>query len=133
MPWRMTLEWPTLWRTIRRSRMLWSAMWLLETRIMANYDIGDLVRLTGTFTVQDVLTDPSTITLRIKDPAGVEIEFTYAGGGIVRDGVGVYHYDAEIDLSGFWTYRWEGGGAVVTAGEKRLYVRTTAFTGDESA
>jgi len=102
--------------------------------IKANvYDIGDLVRLSAIFKVLEVETDPSTVTVRIIDPSGVKEVLTYADEEVTRDTTGRYHYDLLITESGYWSYRWEGTGAVVTAAEARLYVRSSKFTETESA
>lgn len=93
---------------------------------MANtYDKGDVVRLTGTFTdasTPPVLADPTTVVLRLRNPAGVT-----STPATVKDSVGVYHYDLSLDTVGEWAYRWEGTGAVQTAEEATLYVRATRF------
>ena len=95
---------------------------------MANiYDKGDLVRLTATFTVSSVNTDPTAIALKVQDPSGNEATYTYALGKVTKDGTGLYHYDLSIDETGYWYYRWEGTGAVVSAGEAHLLVRRTEF------
>lgn len=94
------------------------------------YDVGDLVRLTGTFTDADgVATDPTAITIRIKTPARVETTYTYGvDAGVERDSTGVYHIDVDITQVGTWFYRWAGTGAVKAAQENVLTVRESAFT-----
>ena len=95
---------------------------------MANiYDKGDLVRLTATFTVSSVNSDPTAIALKVQDPSGNEATYTYALGQITRTATGQYRYDLTIDETGYWYYRWEGTGAVVSAGEAHLLVRRTEF------
>jgi len=95
---------------------------------MANiYDKGDLVRISVTFTVSGVDTDPTTVALKIKDPEETITTYTYAASEIIKDAVGKYHKDIPINASGRWYYRWEGTGAVVTAGESYLQARQGAF------
>jgi hypothetical protein len=91
------------------------------------YDKGDLVRLTATFTVSDVNTDPTAVTLKIQDPSGNETTYTYALGQITKTATGQYRYDLTIDETGYWYYRWEGTGAVVASAEAHLLVRATEF------
>lgn len=90
---------------------------------MAVYDVGDSVRVTGTFTVASVVTDPTTVTLEVKDPSGNVATYTYALSEVTRSGTGVFYKDLTIDEAGIWTYRWSGTGAVVSAGEEWLEVR----------
>ena len=95
---------------------------------MANiYDKNDLVRISATFTVASVNTDPTTVSLKVQDPSGNEATYTYALGQVTKDSTGNYHYDLAIDESGYWYYRWEGTGAVVSAAEAHLLVRRTEF------
>ena len=95
---------------------------------MANiYDKNDLVRLSATFTVASVATDPTAISLKVQDPSGNETTYTYALAQVTKDGTGLYHYDLTIDETGYWYYRWEGTGAVVSAAEAHLLVRRTEF------
>jgi hypothetical protein len=97
---------------------------------MANlYDIGDLVRLTGNFKdVNNVLTDPSIITLEVIDPALKQTNYVYGiGNQIVKSSTGIYYTQTSPDQSGKWQYRWLGTGAVTTAEAGFFYVRASAF------
>lgn len=94
---------------------------------MTTYDKGDVVRLSATFgNVSDVATDPTTVILRVKNSAGTTV-YTYAAAQISRDSAGNFHKDLALTVVGEWSYRWEGTGAVETAGEARLFVRPTRF------
>ena len=89
------------------------------------YDIGDIVRLTGTFTVSSVNTDPTTITLKTKDPTGNVDIYTYALSQITKSATGIFYKDISIDEAGTWRYEWTGTGAVATVEEGQIYVRKT--------
>ena len=91
------------------------------------YDKGDLVCITATFTVSDVNTDPTAISLKVQDPSGNEATYTYALGQVTKTGTGLYRYDLTIDETGYWYYRWEGTGAMVSSAEAHLLVRATEF------
>lgn len=92
---------------------------------MANvYDKGDLVRITGTFTVASVATDPTTITLKVKDPSGNVDTYTYALSQVTKSSTGVYYKDISLDEAGYWYYQWTGTGAVESVDEDYLVVRT---------
>ena len=97
---------------------------------MANtYDKGDLVRITGAFTVAGTATDPTTVTLKILRPAGTSaLTYTYAAAEITKDSVGNYHKDITIDTEGEWYYRWIGTGTVVSESEDYFFVRDAVVT-----
>lgn len=87
---------------------------------MANYPVGDVVRVSATFTLNSSATDPTTITLRVKSLStsgpGLNV-YVYGSSSIVRDSAGSYHYDVVTSASGTYYYRWEGTGTVIAAAE----------------
>ena len=91
------------------------------------YDKNDRLRLWGLFQVAGVDTDPTTITLKIKTPAAVTTTYTYALGEITKSATGRYYRDVTLDQVGVWYYRFEGAGAVISAGEENFTVRATQF------
>jgi hypothetical protein len=91
------------------------------------YDKGDLVRVKATFTVNAVLTDPTTITLKVKDPEGTVTTYTYAGGAVSKTSTGLYYKDVSVTNDGMWYYRFEGTGTVQSAGESSFRVRKSEF------
>lgn len=72
------------------------------------YDKGDLVRLTATFTVNDAVTDPTTVTLYIRSGAGVLTTLVYGSSSITKVSVGVYRYDYSASTAGDVSFRWAG-------------------------
>jgi len=93
---------------------------------MANvYNKGDAVRLSATFTVGGAATDPTTVTLKVRDPSGNVATYTYALAEITKDATGQYHKDVSIDETGRWEYRWVGTGAVATAQEAHLLAQAS--------
>lgn len=95
---------------------------------MNNYETGNLVTITATFTnLSGAPADPSTVTLKVQDPEGVETVYTYALGEITRTGVGAYSIAVAVAKAGFWTYRWEGTGTVYAAQEARFNVDGSIF------
>ena len=94
------------------------------------YDKGDFARITVTFTVSGVATDPTTVTFKMREPDGVITTWTTvpAVGSIVDDaGAGVFHVDWPVDQTGTHHYRWEGTGAAAAAGEGILIGRPSVF------
>jgi hypothetical protein len=89
--------------------------------------VGDLVRITGTFSVAGVATDPTTVTLKVRTPSGAVSTYTYAGGGVTKDATGVYRRDVSATEPGRWLYRWEGTGTAEAAEEGSFDVEMSAF------
>ena len=91
------------------------------------YDLGDLVKVSATFTDADtgLAADPTTVKLSVKDPAGIVTPYVYlTDAEIVRDGVGLYHANLDVDQSGKWYARWFSEGTGQAAEETRFQVRT---------
>jgi hypothetical protein len=84
---------------------------------------GDVETVTATFTDENGdLTDPTTITLKVMDPSGNTNTYTYSGGTITKDDVGVYSKDLTWDEPGEWTGEWisTGTGAGVEPFQRRV-------------
>jgi hypothetical protein len=92
------------------------------------YDIGDVVRVTCTFTNgAGANTDPTTVTLKVKTPAQVTTPYTWALGTVTRSAVGIFYKDISLTMSGEWFYRFEGTGAVESAEEANILVEASEF------
>lgn len=92
---------------------------------MANrYWQGQAVRLSCTFTVNAVATDPTTVTLKVKDPGGSVVTYTYALGQVTRSAAGVYYKDISTDETGTWQYQWLGTGTCEAVDEDKFEVFT---------
>ena len=88
---------------------------------MDNLNVGDVVRLRAVFSVLNVNTDPSTITLQVQSPSGVTTSYTYAGAQVTKEGTGIYYYNLSVNEAGWWVYQWTGTGTVeVVQGNKIL-------------
>lgn len=94
---------------------------------MNTYNIGNLVRLSSAFTTQaGAPVDPTTITVRIKDPTGHITVLTYPAN-ISKDDTGAFHADFVPTMSGYHSYRWEGTGAATAAAETQFSVNPSAI------
>ena len=88
---------------------------------MNSYPVQELVRLVVQFIAPlqgNAPVDPTDVTVTLTPPGDTEPQVTVdfeSGGGIVRDGPGVYHYDFVPGLMGQWLYRWQGTGAVIAS------------------
>jgi hypothetical protein len=88
--------------------------------------IGSKPRLIGRFKRDNVLTDPDTVTLKIKAPSGAETTYAYPAD-VAKQATGVYYYDLPITESGIWYWRWIGTGAVADANEGEFPVEESSF------
>jgi hypothetical protein len=81
---------------------------------MAIYQIGQLVRLAAAFTDEDdVAVDPTTVTVTITNPSGTDTAYVYGTDAeVVKDSIGNYHVDYEVDENGLWTHRWVSTGTI---------------------
>ena len=74
--------------------------------VLNAYDMGDCVRLSCTFaTCSSTAGDPTTVALTIRDPDGVETEYTYAAGKVARSTTGSYYKDVTLSTAGTYYYR----------------------------
>jgi len=74
-------------------------------------------------------TDPSTITLRLISPAGVETSYVYLTDDEVQQtDAGDYTCDVTPDEPGRWRFRWETtGDGTTVASEGDFLVQDSAF------
>lgn len=94
------------------------------------YDVGDGVRFKATITDLDgSAADPTTVTVKIRDPSGNTETLVYGvDGDVKKSGTGIYYVDRTIDEAGVWRHRWAGTGAVVVAEEAGLTVKEQVVT-----
>ena len=89
----------------------------------SSYDRGDLVRLTATFTVGAVATDPSGVVLYIRQPDGSLTTLTYGvDAAIAKVSTGVYRYDYNAATAGPVSYRWAGTSPAQAADQNSFFV-----------
>ena len=83
------------------------------------YDIGDMVKVTGTFRDSDeVLVDPAGVECHVESPDGVVTSPT-----VTNPSVGVYDAIVEPDSAGDWWFAFDGEGGVQASEERRFVVR----------
>lgn len=91
---------------------------------MADYDIGDVVRLSATFAVEDVATDPDTVTVLYRVHGQDPTTLAYpTDPEVIKDAVGEYHADVVLTSHGLHWYRWESTGAAQAAEQSSFSVR----------
>jgi hypothetical protein len=92
------------------------------------YDIGDLVRCTGTFASSGTNVNPEAVMCKVKAPSGKVTTYTYGtDAALVRDSTGVYHVDVSVAVAGDYIYRFESTGTGQAAAEGLFSVRSTSF------
>lgn len=79
---------------------------------MAAYDIGNKIRITGTFTDplnNDAKVDPVTVYCSVYTPSGQKTDYEYVvDTEIIKSSTGIYYMDVPLDESGNWYVRWWG-------------------------
>lgn len=86
---------------------------------IATYTVGQPVRITATFKVGSTLTNPTTVTVQVKDPDGA-----ITTPAATNDSTGVYHVDITPAKKGRYAYRVAGTGACIAAAEGEFNART---------
>lgn len=89
------------------------------------YDIGDVVRITGSFAQASVALDPTTVSLQVKTPDGVITTYVYpTDSALVRTATGNYRLDYLVTQSGNHWYRWLSTGTGAAGEQNWFAVRT---------
>ena len=70
-----------------------------------------------------VLTNPTTVTLKLEDPTGTEQSHTDA----TQDATGKYHRDVTVTGAGGWAWRWIATGTVQQVDEGVFDVLPSRF------
>jgi hypothetical protein len=93
---------------------------------MAKINVGDVQRVSALniTNVAGVVTDPTTLTLKVRKPGDTAVT-TYTYGEdviVVKDSTGNFHADLPLDTEGTWRYDWVGTGAAAFSEGGRFYV-----------
>ena len=90
--------------------------------------IGTTTRIFATLFVDDVPTDPNTLTLIITDPAGSNTFYEFnIDPEIVQDGVGVFHFDLQLTQRGTWLFAWTSNTSLVAFESGQIVVAQQAL------
>ena len=80
---------------------------------MATYYEGAGIDFIVAFaTTAGTAADPTTVTLKVKDPAGTATTYTYALAEVSKTATGAYHKQLTGTLAGTYHWRWVGAGAL---------------------
>lgn len=94
------------------------------------YDIGDKPRAVARFAdVEGNPVTPTSITVKVKNPSGLEVAYTSPHISITTPlpGVVVFEFPAVLDVDGVWFIRIIGTAGVNAAVEASFIVRPSAF------
>jgi hypothetical protein len=102
----------------------------------STYDIGDIVRITGTFTdTGDVVGDPTTVNFLYDTPSSTApttatrtSTASGAVGGITKSSTGIYYYDVASTGRGLYEARFTSTGSLAASGESWFSVRPQRVT-----
>lgn len=83
------------------------------------YKLNDGVTLLAEFHLKatSALADPTTVTLKVRDPNGTITTYTRAGGTITKLDTGWYKKQITATVGGLWSYSWHGTGTVPVSAE----------------
>lgn len=86
--------------------------------------IGNGVTTTQQFrNTAGTLTDPSTVTLVVREPDGTRVTYIYGTDvEVVRASAGVFTFSHTPDQVGRYGYRWVGTGTVAYAEEQFITI-----------
>lgn len=81
------------------------------------YDVGDTAVISAVYrTTLGVLYDPANVWGRFTDPSGNITTYQFGVDvELVKDAVGLYHFNIAVDEAGTWTYSFFTTGAGQTA------------------
>ena len=97
------------------------------TYTVNKYDVGDKVKITGTFKYEGVETDPSVVEAHYRLNSGDIVSLVYGvDAELVKVSTGVYYFTILTTGKGTYKYRMDDGEANV-ATEGTFEVRRTNF------
>lgn len=87
------------------------------------YIVGDAITLQASFTNSaGTATDPTDVTLQVKDPSGNTDLYTYSLAGLTKASTGVYTKSIALDEAGYWLYEWQGTGTIAKVDNGKIRV-----------
>jgi len=96
----------------------------------ATFDIGDRPRVTATFTdIDGTPATPSTIVVKVRNPAGIETTYTSPDATITTPATGTvrFTWPEPLDTPGVWAVRIAGTAGVEAAAETTFRVAPSSF------
>lgn len=85
------------------------------------YAVGSRVHLSAVFTASNgARVDPTSVALVVKEPSGF-----IASKTPVRESIGKYGFDLDVDDAGQWAFRFSSEGIGKAAAEGEFFVKET--------
>ena len=96
---------------------------------MNHYDVGDLVKIQGTFTDSaGEAVEPNAVFVKVKPPTGTMLSYEYTvDAEVVWSSKGIYYVHVDADEHGIWLYRFSSTGAGQAADELSFIVDDSQF------
>ena len=96
---------------------------------MNQYDYGDKVRTTGTFTnAAGTAIDPAVVKFSVKPPSGTVTTYTYGvDSEVVKSATGIYYIDTDLNEVGNWAVRAWSTGTGQASDETYFSVASSEF------
>jgi len=96
---------------------------------MAEYDLGDVVRVTGTWTnAAGAATDPTSVYCKYMDPSRNVTSLEYGvDAALVKSDTGIYYVDISADEPGRWFVRFYSTGTGQAAEESNFDIVKSEF------
>ena len=93
------------------------------------YDIGDVIRCTGTITASGTAVDPGTVAAKWRiDPGGSVTSYVNGvDAELVKSATGIYYFDIDTAAEGRYLYRFVGTGTNACAADGVFLVRGNEF------
>jgi hypothetical protein len=88
-----------------------------------SFVVGDTIKFSAEFRVNDVLTDPTAVALTIEEPNGDD-----QTPGVTNDGTGLRSGTFVPDQTGYHHWRWNSTGTAAGRKEGTIYVNSSAIT-----
>jgi hypothetical protein len=91
------------------------------------YKLGTSVKVSVAFQdVDGAAGDPATVKCEIRKAGGTPTVYVYpTDPGIVKDGVGLYHFWIVTNIAGTYKYEWVGSGGIDVSNDSEFDVEDT--------
>ncbi len=83
------------------------------------WEVGSRVNLRlRVYTARDVLTSPTSVSLSVRTPGGVETDYA-----VTAESAGVYVKAITVSEAGLWRYTWTTAGTLVGVKSRVFHVQ----------
>ena len=92
-----------------------------------HYDLDEPFERLATFKVNGALTDPTTVSASVRDPAGTVTTYAYPSANLLRDSLGIFRLVGTCTKIGRWYYRIVGTGTAAGVEQDYFIVDPSMF------